>query len=78
MARYAAWVMTVAAGVAFFVAGIGAQMRHTATGQWPGAAGLEIVQLRPNFYVIAGSGAHIGVSIGAVFVFFMGILPFSR
>jgi cyclase len=65
MARCIAWVITVAAGVAFLAAGPGAQQRHTASGQWQGEAGLQIVQLRPNFYVIAGSGAHIGVSIGA-------------
>ena len=72
MARWAAWVITVAAGVAFLAAGPGAQMagpgsqvRHTAVTQWEGAGGLQIIQLRPNFYVIAGSGAHIGVSIGA-------------
>src|SRR5262245_49082802 len=28
------------------------------------AADLEVVQLRPNFYMIAGAGANIGVQIG--------------
>jgi cyclase len=29
----------------------------------PGA-GLEVLQLRPNFYVIAGGGGHVGVQVG--------------
>jgi len=34
-------------------------------GQDPGATGdLEVLQLRPNFFVIAGAGAHVSVQIG--------------
>jgi glyoxylase-like metal-dependent hydrolase (beta-lactamase superfamily II) len=58
----------VTLGVVFALAagtGTGAQQRHSASAQWQGAEGLQIVQLRPNFYVIAGAGAHIGFSIGA-------------
>jgi cyclase len=29
-----------------------------------GAAGLEVLQVRPNFYMIAGAGANIGAQIG--------------
>ena len=31
----------------------------------PGAGGLEVVQVRPNFYMIAGAGGNIGVQIGS-------------
>src|SRR5687767_7866923 len=29
-----------------------------------GAAGLEVLQVRPNFYMIAGAGANIGAQVG--------------
>src|SRR5688572_18922954 len=29
-----------------------------------GAGDLEVLQLRPNFFMIAGAGGHIGVQIG--------------
>jgi cyclase len=31
----------------------------------PGAGGLDVVQVRPNFYMIAGAGGNIGVQIGS-------------
>lgn len=31
----------------------------------PDPSALQVVQVRPNFYMIAGAGAHIGVSIGS-------------
>jgi glyoxylase-like metal-dependent hydrolase (beta-lactamase superfamily II) len=64
--RSAAWMITVAAGVAFLAAGTGAQQPPAAPGNTrQGDAGLQIVHVRPNFYMIAGAGAHIGVSVGA-------------
>jgi cyclase len=57
-ARSATWMMGATAGVAFFLAA------GTGSAQQAGAA-LDVVQVRPNFYMIAGAGANIGVSIGA-------------
>src|SRR5580704_13981202 len=31
----------------------------------PGTGGLDVVQVRPNFYMIAGAGGNIGVQIGS-------------
>ena len=31
----------------------------------PGAGGLDVVRVRPNFYMIAGAGGNIGVQIGS-------------
>jgi glyoxylase-like metal-dependent hydrolase (beta-lactamase superfamily II) len=42
--------------IAFFLAGTGRAQQDR--------AGLEVVQVRPNFYMIAGAGANIGVQIG--------------
>src|SRR5688500_4072293 len=67
-AKIAAWMISVTAGVTFLATGTEAQQtlqRLTASGQWQGAAGLEIVQVRPSFYMIAGAGAHISFSVGA-------------
>ena len=59
-ARRATWMIGVTAGVAFFLAaGTGAQQNAQQN-----AAALQVVQVRPNFYMIAGSGSHIGFSVG--------------
>jgi len=52
------WTVGAVAGVAFLLA--------TATGnaQQDGAS-LDVVQVRPDFYMIAGAGAHIGAQIGS-------------
>jgi glyoxylase-like metal-dependent hydrolase (beta-lactamase superfamily II) len=59
--------------IAALVAGVRAQGSDTAAarlvkqaraGQVVNADGLELLQLRPNFYVIAGAGANIGVQVG--------------
>jgi cyclase len=56
-ARRATRTISAMAGVAFFFA-VG-----TGSAQQDGA-GLDVVQLQPNFYLIAGAGAHIGAQIG--------------
>jgi glyoxylase-like metal-dependent hydrolase (beta-lactamase superfamily II) len=43
--------------------GVMAQARPQAAGN-AGATGLDVVQLRPNFYMIAGAGGNIAVQIG--------------
>jgi glyoxylase-like metal-dependent hydrolase (beta-lactamase superfamily II) len=67
----------VSSGVAFALAwlcGIGTDARVTGAAAVPGAqgqplavadaSGLEIIQLRSNFFLIAGAGGHIGVQTG--------------
>ena len=44
-------------GIALFAAGVVARAQG-------GVAGLEILQLRPNFYVLVGAGANIAAQIG--------------
>ena len=57
-ARGGRWAMGAVAGVAFlFAAGTGSAQQ--------GGAKLAVVQVRPNFYMIAGAGANIGVQIGS-------------
>jgi glyoxylase-like metal-dependent hydrolase (beta-lactamase superfamily II) len=56
-ARSGRWTMSAVAGVAFlFAAGTGSAQQ--------GGAALAVVQVRPDFYMIAGAGANIGVQIG--------------
>lgn len=59
--------------IAALVASVPAQERDTTAarlvkqsraGQVANADGLDVLQLRPNFYVIAGAGANIGVQLG--------------
>jgi hypothetical protein len=40
------------------------QSTLTAQARQVAAAELEVLQLRPNFFLIAGAGGHIGVQIG--------------
>jgi glyoxylase-like metal-dependent hydrolase (beta-lactamase superfamily II) len=70
--RVLAIVATVSA-VALLAGGLGAQagdttaerlVKHARTASVPNADGLDVLQLRPNFYVIAGAGGNIGVQIG--------------
>lgn len=56
-ARSGRWTTSAVAGLAFLLS-VG-----TASAQ-QGNAGLTVVQVRPNFYMIAGAGANIGVQIG--------------
>src|SRR3970040_2324343 len=60
-------------GVAVAITGvlatfIGLSGRHPLFAQQPQAlgavGGLEVLQLRPNFYMIAGAGGNIGVQTG--------------
>ena len=53
-----AWLMAAAAIVAS--AGVG----RTAAQSKPAAEPLEVVQIRPNFYMIAGDGANVAVQVG--------------
>jgi glyoxylase-like metal-dependent hydrolase (beta-lactamase superfamily II) len=55
--RSGRWTMSAVAGVAFLFA------TGTASAQQDGG-GLAVVQVRPDFYMIAGAGANIGVQIG--------------
>jgi cyclase len=52
------WTVAVALGVVVCCA----VSSHAAE---PDAGGLEVVQVRPNFYMIAGAGGNIGVQIGS-------------
>jgi len=57
MAARRAWTMSAVAVVAcLLAAGTGSAQQ--------GGAGLAVVQVRPNFYMIAGAGANIGVQTG--------------
>jgi cyclase len=55
------WIAT-----AFLVAGLGGVEGRAvaARAQRPGSGDLDVVQLRQNFYVIAGAGANIAVQVG--------------
>ena len=55
-----AWVLVVAV---FLVPGIGAER---AVAQQEAGTDLDVVQLRPNFYVIAGAGGNILMQLGPV------------
>jgi len=57
MAARRAWMISAVAGVALLFAG------STGSAQ-QGGAKLAVVQVRPNFYMIAGAGANIGVQTG--------------
>jgi cyclase len=55
-----AWVLALAA-----VLGLGAQGRAQRAGTQPQSSDeLDVVQIRPNFYVIAGAGGNIVVQLG--------------
>ncbi len=51
------------ARIAAFGAGLTAMLLHGQQLQ-PGSEDLEVVQVRPNFYMIAGAGSNIAVQIG--------------
>jgi len=56
-AKRGRWTMSAVASMAFLlVAGTGSAQQ--------GSPGLAVVQVRPDFYMIAGAGANIGVQIG--------------
>jgi cyclase len=57
LARIAAFAIAAVVGIVACVSGV----RVHAQGN---AAGLEVLQIRPNFYLIAGAGANIGAQIG--------------
>ncbi|MGB7218595.1 MAG: hypothetical protein WBD07_07280 [Vicinamibacterales bacterium] len=57
MAARRAWTMSAVVAVAFLFAG------GTGSAQ-QGGTKLTVVQVRPNFYMIAGAGANIGVQTG--------------
>jgi cyclase len=54
-------IMCGTLAAAFGLAAYGAVAAHAAEGE---EGGLDVVQVRPNFYMIAGAGANIGVDIG--------------
>ena len=60
MAAVAACAVCVTGGE--FGGGLSAQQRQAQRTRLAG--GLEVLQVRPNFYMIAGAGANIGVQIG--------------
>ena len=51
-------ILTVALGLVV----CGTTMRRAAR---PDTSGLDVIQVRPNFYLIAGAGGNIGVQIGS-------------
>jgi glyoxylase-like metal-dependent hydrolase (beta-lactamase superfamily II) len=66
-------VLTIGATVALLAGGVRAQEGDTTAERLAkraraasaaNADGLEVLQLRPNFYVIAGAGGNIGVQVG--------------
>jgi glyoxylase-like metal-dependent hydrolase (beta-lactamase superfamily II) len=62
IALAAVWLAAGVSAGAGDAQGVGAQLRP-----WAGdadAAGLDVVQLRPNFYMIAGAGGNIAVQVG--------------
>ena len=58
LTKSAAWTIGVAVCVMISYPAARAQAQQA-------AATLEVVQVRPNFYMIAGAGAHIAVSVGS-------------
>ena len=56
-ARIRPWPLAAVVGVALCVSGVIALAQGN-------AAGLEVLQVRPNFYMIVGAGANIGAQIG--------------
>jgi glyoxylase-like metal-dependent hydrolase (beta-lactamase superfamily II) len=54
----ALWAIAIAAGLSFHASAQRVVAQQEASG------GLDVVQLRPNFYVIAGAGGNIVVQIG--------------
>ena len=62
MSRYSA-IITAAVCLALF-AGAGVSPRTHAQQRTPTNTDLEILPVRPNFYVIAGAGANVAVSVG--------------
>src|SRR5262245_5514652 len=56
----AMWMIAVAAGLSFH----GSAQRAVA--QQEKGGGLDVVQIRPNFYVIAGAGGNIVVQVGPI------------
>lgn len=60
--------ITVGVSAAFLVVAFvspGAQVRNTVPGAPSGPEELDVVRLRPHFYVIAGAGGNIAVQTGA-------------
>src|SRR5260370_14062012 len=55
--RITCWLVAAAIGLALCSAGAGRAAE-------PDSGGLDVVQVRPNFYMIAGAGGNIGVQIG--------------
>jgi cyclase len=53
----------IAIAAAWFV-GVGAWVNITQAQPATGAGDLEVLQLRPNFFMIAGAGSNIGVQVG--------------
>jgi cyclase len=73
MTRFLAWTGAAAAAVCCLAAGAsqhvdGAAPRPSAQQHEPGRAadsdGLEVLQLRPNFYMVASAGGNIAVQVG--------------
>src|ERR1700675_5093396 len=60
VAAASVWALSHLAGIEARAPG-GAQQRAAAT---PPGGDLEVLQLRPNFYMITGAGGHVSVQIG--------------
>src|ERR1700722_9565719 len=55
--------VTIAATACWLAISLAALAAQRGSGQ-PETDGLEVLQLRPGFYMIAGAGANIGVQVG--------------
>ncbi len=56
--------LTCTAGGALIVAGVMAVSAPTSAQQKPADTALEVIQIRPQFYVIAGGGSNVAVQLG--------------
>ena len=64
LATAAVWVLALGACVGLGEARSGLLARQGQDASATGAGDLEVLQLRPNFYMIAGVGGNIGVQVG--------------
>ena len=62
MAAAALFAVVIVTGVTYATSVMGARQRQQVSEEESG--GLEVLQLRPNFYMIAGAGGNIGVQVG--------------
>jgi glyoxylase-like metal-dependent hydrolase (beta-lactamase superfamily II) len=64
VAIMAAWLFSVSAPSNITEARVDARLMQGRPAATAGAADLEVLQLRPNFFMVAGAGGNIGVQVG--------------